>query len=115
MLYSSCKLCLLLVLDQSWQHITTTILTHYLRQVVITLGTTYGIASGEVSVRSLRSSGMSLLCARVDTDMIRLLGRWRSDEMLRYLHVQTFPLVAPLASQMLHHGNFTMIPNIPGG
>jgi len=102
--------------DQSWQHITTTILTHYLRQAIITLGTTYGIASGEVSVRSLRSSGaMSLLCARVDTDMIRLLGRWRSDEMLRYLHVQTFPLVAPLASQMLHHGTFTMIPNIPGG
>lgn len=102
--------------DQSWQHITTTILTHYLRQAVITLGTTYGIASGEVSVRSLRSSGaMSLLCARVDTDMIRLLGWWRSDEMLRYLHVQTFPLVAPLALQMLHHGNFTMIPNIPGG
>ncbi len=76
------------------------------------MGHDYGIQSHQVSIRSLRSSGaMSLLCAKVDTDMIRLLGRWRSDEMMRYLHVQTFPLVAPLAAQMLQHGNFTLIPN----
>jgi hypothetical protein len=54
---------------------------------------------------------MALLCAKVDTDTIRLLGRWRSDEMLRYLHVQTFPLVAPLASQMLRHGHFSLMSN----
>jgi hypothetical protein len=56
---------------------------------------------------------MSLLCVKVDTDMIRLLGRWRSDEMLRYLHVQSFPLVAPLAQQMLQHGHFTLMANHP--
>lgn len=44
---------------------------------------------------------MALLCARVDTDMIRLLGCWRSNEMPRYLHVQSFPLLAPLSQQML--------------
>ena len=35
---------------------------------------------------------MALLMARVDTDTIRLEGRWRSDVMLRYLHMraQTF-------------------------
>jgi hypothetical protein len=54
---------------------------------------------------------MALLCAKVDTDTIRLLGRWRSDEMLRYLHVQTFPLVAPLAFQMLRHGHFSLMAN----
>jgi hypothetical protein len=58
---------------------------------------------------------MALLCAKVDTDMIRLLGRWRSDKMLRYLHVQTFPIMAPLANQMLQHGNFTLMPNLPRG
>jgi hypothetical protein len=52
-----------------------------------------------------------LLFAKVDSDTIRLLGRWRSDEMLCYLHVQAFPLVAPLAFQMLHHGHFTLMPN----
>jgi hypothetical protein len=41
---------------------------------------------------------MALLCAKVDTNLIRLLGRWCSDEMLRYLHVQTFPIVALLAA-----------------
>jgi hypothetical protein len=54
---------------------------------------------------------MALLCAAVDTDIIRLLGRWRSDEMLRYLHVQALPIVAPLAYHMLHHGNFALLPN----
>jgi len=54
---------------------------------------------------------MALLCARVDTDIIQLLGHWRSDEMLHYLHVQSFPLVAPLASQMLRQGTYTLIPN----
>jgi hypothetical protein len=42
---------------------------------------------------------MSLLCAKVDTVMICLLGPWHSDEMLLYLHAQTFPLVMPLAKK----------------
>jgi hypothetical protein len=54
---------------------------------------------------------MALLCANVDTDKIRLLGRWHSDEMLRYLHVQALPVVAPLANLMVRHGHFSFIPN----
>jgi hypothetical protein len=45
--------------------------------------------------------------------MIRLLGRWCSNEMLRYLHVQAFPLAAPLAAQMLHHLHFSLMSNQP--
>ncbi len=98
--------------DTRWQKIDTTILTTHLQHTVTAMGSAYGIQPEHISIRSLRSSGaMSLLCARVDTDTIRLLGRWRSDEMLRYLHVQAFPLVAPLASQMLQHGHFTLNPN----
>jgi uncharacterized membrane protein len=52
-----------------------------------------------------------LVFAKVDTDTIRLLGRWRSDEMMRYLHVQSFPIVALIASRMVHQGFFTLIPN----
>ena len=52
-------------------------------------------------------------CANVDTDRIRLLGRWRSDEMLRYLHVQAVPVVAPIAGAMLRNGQFTLLPNQP--
>jgi hypothetical protein len=97
-----------------WQSITTTTLTTHLRYTVTAMGAQFGIAPTDISIRSLRSSGaMALLCAKVDTDVIRLLGRWRSDEMLRYLHVQSFPLLAPLAPQMLRHGAFTLMPNLP--
>jgi hypothetical protein len=96
----------------SWRKIDTTSLTTHLRIAVTSLGASYGISPKEISIRSLRSSGaMAILCAKVDLDMIQLLGHWRSDEMLRYLHVQSFPLVAPFAAQMLHHGHFTLIPN----
>ena len=54
---------------------------------------------------------MALLWANVGTDRIRLLGRWRSDEMMRYLYVQAFPIAAPLAPLMVRHGYFTLIPN----
>jgi len=98
--------------DSTWCYIDTTTLTAELRLTVTTMGQQYGLQPEDISVRSLRASGaMALLCARVDTDTIRLLGRWRSDEMLRYLHVQTYPIVAPLASRMLQQGNFTLIPN----
>jgi hypothetical protein len=92
--------------------ITTTDLTRQLRLACTALGATVGITPQDISVRSLRSSGaMALLCGNVDTDKIRLLGRWRSDEMLRYLHVQALPIAAPLASLMVRHGFFSFIPN----
>jgi hypothetical protein len=50
-------------------------------------------------------------CVEVITDQICLLERWRSDEMLHYLHVQALPVVAPLASLMVLHGFYTFIPN----
>jgi hypothetical protein len=100
--------------DTAWNRIDTTVLTSHLRHTVTATRAHYGISAVDISIRSLRASGaMALLCAKVDTDMIRLLGRWRSDEMLRYLHVQAFPLVAPLAQQMLHHGHFSLMANQP--
>jgi hypothetical protein len=54
---------------------------------------------------------MALLCAHVDTDIIRLLGRWRSDEMLRYLHVQAQPIMRDFSRRMLVGGSFTLLPN----
>jgi hypothetical protein len=76
------------------------------------MGASYGILPNDISICSLHSSGaMALLCARVDTDTKRLLGRWHLDEMLCYVHVQAFPLVTPLASQMLRQGSYTLIPN----
>jgi hypothetical protein len=98
--------------NNSTASINTTTLTQRLRTACTTLGPTVGITPQDISIRSLRSSGaMALLCADVDPDRIRLLGRWRSDEMLRYLHVQALPIVAPLSTLMVQHGFFSFIPN----
>lgn len=88
-------------------HITTS-----LKQAVTFLGPTLGFLASDVSARSLRAAGANaLLCGGVDTDVIRLLGRWRSDEMLRYLHTSAEPLMRNFARQMLSGGAFTLIPN----
>ena len=53
---------------------------------------------------------MALLCGKVDADTIRLLGRWKSDAMIWYLHAQAIPLIRDLAATILTHGNFTLLP-----
>ena len=68
----------------------------------------------DVSVRSTRAGGaMALLCAGIDGDRIRLIGRWRSDEMYRYFHVQAAPVMTGLSAAMLRGGTFTMTPPSP--
>ena len=53
---------------------------------------------------------MALLCGRVDRDVIQLVGRWRSESVFHYLHAQALPLVNNLASTILHHGSYTLLP-----
>ena len=89
-------------------------LTATLRLAVTILGATYNFVPTDVSARSLRAAGaMALLCANVDSDRIRLIGRWRSDEMLRYLHVQAEPVMRDFSSRMLHGGAYAFLPNPP--
>ena len=66
----------------------------------------------DLSVRSTPRSGgaTALLCAGVDSDRIRLIGRWRSDKMYRYLHVQAQPVMTGLAAAMLRGGSFQLSP-----
>ena len=70
-----------------------------------------GIKPIDITARSLRAGGaMALLCGKVDTDTIKLVGRWRSNAMFEYLHAQALPLTRQLATTMLHHGVFTLAP-----
>ena len=71
-----------------WTNMTPTMITAHLKATVKLLaGTHLGFTHKYVSARSLWDAGtMALLCYVVDTDIISLVGRWRSDEMLRYLH-----------------------------
>lgn len=93
--------------------VTPTDISTSLTTAVTVLGpTTLGFLPGDVSARSLRASGaMALLCAHVDTDVIKLIGRWRSDEMLCYLHLQADNLMTGFSAKMLNRGNFVLLPS----
>lgn len=70
----------------------------------------------EYGPRSLHSGGtMALLCGKVDTDIIKLVGRWKSDAIFRYLHAQALPVLTNLSRTMLQHGSFRLLPgsNVP--
>ena len=92
--------------------VTSSFITTTIRDSVLSLGPALGFLPSDVSARCLRAAGATaLLLAQVDPDVIRLIGRWRSDEMLRYLHVQAYPLMKDYARRMLTSGNYSLIPN----
>jgi len=87
-------------------------ITHTLRTAVTIIGPSLGFLPSDVSARCLRAAGATaLLCANVDSCHISLLGRWHSDQMLRYLHLQAQPLMRDFSKQMLAGGQFTLLPN----
>ena len=62
----------------------TMITAHLKATVKLLTGTHLGFTHKDVSARSLRTTGaMELLCSGVETDIISLIGRWRSDKMLQ--------------------------------
>jgi hypothetical protein len=78
---------------------------------IMALGPSISFLPNDITAKSLRAGGaMALLLAQVDTDVIRLIGRWRSDEMLRYLHLQAQPVMKNFARRMLQGGVYTLLP-----
>ena len=83
-------------------------LTSALQHAATLVEATTGIDPSKITARSLRPGGATaLLCAGVDHDGIRLIGRWKSDAMIRYLHVQAATAMRHYSSRMLQHGTFT--------
>ena len=100
--------------DEVWLPIRSHSITQALRVAAEATAASLNINPDCISARSLRSGGaMALLCAGIDTDIIRLVGRWKSDEMLRYLHVQALPHTTVLAKDMFRHGAFSLLPHQP--
>ena len=70
-----------------------------------------GIDPALLSARSLRPGGATaLLCSGIDSNIIQLLGRWKSDAMLRYLRVAAHATSANFAQRMLDAGTYTFAP-----
>ena len=73
--------------------VTPRLVTAQLRNAVKRLGFDLGFLPKEV-----RAAGTTtLLVAKVDPDVIQLLGRRRSDEMMRYLHLSAGPVTKDFA------------------
>ena len=94
--------------------------TATLRHAATIHGPPHGYLASDVSARSLRAGGaMALFHSNVDLDTIRLIGRWQSDAMLRYLHLQAQPVMRGFARRMLAGGDYSfhpgqLVPNAPG-
>ena len=54
---------------------------------------------------------MALLCCGVDTNITSFIGHWRSDEMMRYLHVQAELIMRNYSQLMISHGNYNLLPH----
>lgn len=91
-------------------------ITAAVRMVVALLlneGDTLDLRPTDVDARSLRAGGATaLLCAGIDADTIQLLGRWKSDAMLRYLHIAANPVVHTYASKMFAGGHYSFRPGL---
>ena len=75
------------------------------------VGPAIGITSNNISARSLCSGeAVDLLLPKVDPDTIRLMGRWRSNRMICYLHTTKKNFTYGLSVHMLQHGNYVLIP-----
>jgi hypothetical protein len=53
---------------------------------------------------------MALLSSGCDIDVIKLLARWHSDAMTRYLHQQALPIFKRLAQSMFNNGSYSFLP-----
>ena len=94
-----------------WRLVTPPMVTHLLRQAAAHVGKEYGIEPKDISARALRASGaMALLCGGIDKVKTQLMGRWKTDAMLTYLHIQSPSLTKDFAPAMLKAGNFSMLP-----
>lgn len=92
-------------------YVKSSFITNGLRYAAKDLQQLSGIDPFLLSARSLRPGGATaLLCAGIDSDVIKLLGRWKSDAMFRYLRIQSHIYQQNISQRMLDHGSYTFAP-----
>ena len=90
--------------------VSSAMITSLLRAAALTIPGNAGVNPENVAARSLRASGaMALLLGSVDPDKIRILGRWRSDAMFRYLFGHALPLIQDNSSIMFSGGHYQLV------
>ena len=90
--------------------VSSAMITSLLRAAALSIPGYAGVNPDNIAARSLRSSGaMALLLGGVDPDKIRIVGRWKSDAMFRYLHAHALPLIQDNSSIMYTAGHYSLI------
>lgn len=90
------------------------IITSLLRQAVAASSIPVGIVPSDITAKSLRATGaMALVNRRVDPSRVKIIGRWESDAMFRYLHVQAHNVMNGFSAIMMEGGDFSLIPTDP--
>ena len=70
-------------------------------------GTNLGLTAQYFSICYLLVSWtMALLCAGIDSGVIKLIKHWRSDKVIHYLHVQVVPVMNFFSSFMVKYGTY---------
>jgi hypothetical protein len=102
--------------DGKPRHVISRHITQALRaglKMVLAQGIPLNIKPSDIDARSLRSGGATaMLCAKIDKDLTQLQGRWKSDAMIRYLHISAAPIVDKFARKMFKAGNFSFFPQL---
>jgi hypothetical protein len=96
--------------NQQWK-VTARHITLHLKYIATFFGEQFGFTELDVSSHSLRAGGATaLFCAGVPIEQVRLLGRWQSDTVFRYIHAQALPTLDAVAQRMLTNGGISLIP-----
>lgn len=79
--------------------ITDRMMTRYLKAIALSVE-----VDKPPTIGALRCTGATaLLEGNIPTSLIKLLGRWRSDEVFRYLHTQSEPMMQRLTDVLVEH------------
>ena len=92
--------------------VTPHLITKTLYKAVTWMGANLGfLLPFEVFARSLCAAGaMALVVAKVDPNIMQILGCWRLDEMFRYLNLTAKRIMKKFANK-LFHANYTLAPS----
>ena len=86
-------------IDGTWKPVTPNMVSTAIKKAVTLVGPSLGFLASNVSACCLRAAGANALVnARVDPEIITLISRWRSDELLCYLHVQNLTIMKNFAA-----------------
>ena len=88
-------------LEPSWS--IPALITKNFRTAVQLLGSDLDFLDSEVFAQFLRAAGaIALLVDKVDTNIIQILGQWRSNEMFCYFHLTDEPIMNQFSAKILN-------------